>query len=63
MDLNKYFPKDDYPTPFNDQIINGWAGCEVFSFMDGFSGYKQIEIIPEHQQKMTFIFPWGNFAY
>ena len=31
--------------------------------MDGFSGYNQIEILPTDQHKMTFIFPWGTFAY
>ena len=31
--------------------------------MDGFSGYNQIEILPSDQHKMTFIFPWGTFAY
>lgn len=39
-DLNKAFPKDNYPTPFIDQIIDDCAGCEIFSFMDGFSGYN-----------------------
>jgi hypothetical protein len=36
-DLNKAFPKDNFPNPFIDQIIDECAGCEVFSFMDGFS--------------------------
>ena len=31
--------------------------------MDGFSSYNQIEILPSDQHKMTFIFPWGTFAY
>jgi hypothetical protein len=35
-DLNKAFPKDNFPTPFIDQIVDECAGCEVFSFMDGF---------------------------
>jgi hypothetical protein len=61
-DLNKC-PKDNFPTPFIDQIINECAGCEAFSFMDGFSGYNQIQIRPEDQHKMTFICPWGTFAY
>ena len=34
---------DNYPTPFIDQIIDAYAGSEVFSFMDGFSGYNQIQ--------------------
>ena len=44
-DLNKACPKDNYPTPFIDQIIDDCAGCEIFSFMDGFSGYNQIDIL------------------
>jgi hypothetical protein len=62
-DLNKACPKDNYPTPFIDQIIDECAGCEAFSFMDGFSGYNQIQIKPEDQHKMAFICPWGTFAY
>jgi hypothetical protein len=46
-DLNKACPKDNFPTPFIDQIIDECAGCEVFYFMDGFSGYSQIQIKPE----------------
>jgi hypothetical protein len=41
-DLNKDFPKDNFPTPFIDQIVDECTGCEVFYFMDGFSGYNQI---------------------
>jgi hypothetical protein len=39
-DLNKSCPKDNYPTPFIDQIIDNCAGSVIFSFMDGFSGYN-----------------------
>jgi hypothetical protein len=62
-DLNKACPKDNFPTPFIDQIVDECAGCEVFSFMDGFSGYNQIQIKPEDQHKTTFICPWGTFSY
>ena len=62
-DLNKAFPKDNYPTPFIYQIIDACWGSEVFSFMDGFSGYNQIQIKLEYQRKTTFIYPWGTFAY
>jgi hypothetical protein len=62
-DLNKACLKDNYPTPFIDQIIDECAGCEAFSFMDGFSGYNQIQIKPEDQHKTTFICLWGTFAY
>ena len=62
-DLNMACPKDNYPTPFIDQIIDDCAGSEIFSFMDGFSGYNQIQIKPEDQHKTAFICPWGTFAY
>jgi hypothetical protein len=62
-DLNKAYPKDNFPTPFIDQIVNECTGCEVFSLMDGFSRYNQIQIKPEYQHKTYFIFPWGTFSY
>ena len=63
IDLNKACPKDNFPTPHIDQIIDNYAGSVIFSFMDGFSGYNQIEILPTDQHKTTFIYPWGTFAY
>ena len=39
------------------------AGKKLFSFLDGFSGYNQIQIAPEDQDKTTFTCPWGTFAY
>jgi hypothetical protein len=62
-DINKAFPKDNYPTPFVDQIIDDCAGRKIFSLMDGFSGYNQINILPTDQHKTTFICPWGTFTY
>ena len=56
-DLNLACPKDNYPIPFIDQIIDDCAGSEIFSFMDGFSGYNQIQIKPEDQHKTAFICP------
>jgi hypothetical protein len=62
-DLNKACPKDNYLTPFIDQIIDNCVESAIFSFMDGFSGYNQIDILPDDQQKTTFIYPWGAFSY
>ena len=62
-DLNRASPKDNFPTPFIDHILDECAGRKVFSFMDGFSGYNQIQIKPEDQHKIAFICPWGMFAY
>jgi hypothetical protein len=62
-DINKACPKDNFPTPFVDQIIDDCTGSEIFSLMDSFSGYNQINILPVDQQKTAFIFPWDTFAY
>jgi len=43
-DVNKACPKDNYPTPFIGQIIDECARCKIFSFMNEFSGYNQINI-------------------
>eukprot|EP00253_Pinus_taeda_P020564 PITA_20564 len=51
------------PTPYIDQIIDDCADSEIFSFMDGFYGYNQINILPADQPKTAFICPWGTFAY
>ena len=58
-DINRACPKDNYPTPYIDQIIDDCANIQMFSFMDGFSGYNQINILPADQPKTAFIFPWG----
>ena len=39
-DLNKDFPKDNFPTPHIDQIMDNYVGSVIFSFMDGFFGYN-----------------------
>jgi hypothetical protein len=62
-DLNKACPKDSFPTPFIDHIIDECEGSEVFYFMDGFSGYNQIQIKLEDQHKTEFICPWDTFTY
>jgi hypothetical protein len=61
-DINKDVPKDNYPTPFFDQIVDDCARSEIFSPMDGFSGFNQINILPVDQHKTTFICPWGTFV-
>jgi hypothetical protein len=62
-DINQACPKDNFPTPFIDQIIDDCTGSEIFSLMDGFSGYNQINILPADQHKTAFICPWGTFSY
>ncbi|PVA05177.1 hypothetical protein DC363_16600 [Thalassorhabdomicrobium marinisediminis] len=62
-DLNRACPKDNFPTPFIYQILDACARSEIFSFMDGFSCYNQIQIKLMDQHKTAFICPWGIFAY
>jgi hypothetical protein len=62
-DLNKACPKDNSLIPFIDHILDECVGSKVFSFMDGFSGYNQIQIKLEDRHKMEIICPWGTFAY
>eukprot|EP00253_Pinus_taeda_P012613 PITA_12613 len=62
-ELNKAMQKYHFPLPFIDQLLDTLAGKKFFSFIDGFSGYNQIQIAPEDQDKNTFTCPWGTFAY
>jgi len=62
-ELSKATKKDHFRFPFIDQVLDGLAGKKFFSFLDGFSGYNQIQIRPEDQDKTTFTCPWGTFAY
>jgi hypothetical protein len=62
-DINKACPKDNFPTPFVNQVIDNCISSEIFSLMDGFSGYNQINIVPADQHKTDFICPWGTFSY
>jgi hypothetical protein len=62
-DINKACPKDNFPTPFVDQIVEDCARSEILSLMDSFSRYNQINILPMDQHKTSFICPWGIFAY
>ncbi|GKB04809.1 putative nucleotidyltransferase, ribonuclease H [Tanacetum coccineum] len=61
--LNNATRKDHFPLPFIDQMLERLAGHEYYCFLDGFSGYFQIPIAPEDQEKTTFTCPYGTFAY
>ena len=54
-DLNKASPKDDFPLPHIDMLVDSTAGHPMLSFMDGFSGYNQILMAPEDMEKTSFI--------
>lgn len=63
-DLNKSCPKDNFPMPFIDYILDECAGREIFSFMDGFSGYNQIQIRTNTRRNLYVIgilFPTRKF--
>ncbi|XP_039048787.1 uncharacterized protein LOC120189633 [Hibiscus syriacus] len=62
-DLNKASPKDNFPLPHIDTLVDNTAGNNYFSFMDGFSGYNQIKMHPEDMEKTTFVTMWGTFCY
>ena len=62
-ELNKATQKEHFPLPFIDQVLDTLAGKQFFSFLHGFSGYNQIQIAPEDQDKNTFTCSWGTFAY
>ena len=62
-ELNKATLEDHFPLPFINQALDTLAGKKYFSFLDGFSGYNQILVAPEDQNKTTFTCPWGTYAY
>ncbi|CAN6542464.1 unnamed protein product [Malus baccata var. baccata] len=61
--LNTTTRKDHFPLPFIDQMLERLAGYAFYCFLDGYSGYNQIVIAPEDQEKTTFTCPFGTFAY
>nr|GFA63019.1 reverse transcriptase domain-containing protein [Tanacetum cinerariifolium] len=61
--LNEATRKDHFPLPFMDQMLERLAENENYCFLDGFSGYFQIPIDPKDQEKTTFTYPYGTFAY
>ena len=61
--LNASTRKDHFPLPFVDQMLERVAGHEFYCFLDGYSGYNQIEIALEDQEKATFTCPFGTFFF
>ncbi|GJT13218.1 hypothetical protein Tco_0860260, partial [Tanacetum coccineum] len=61
--LNDATRKDHFPLPFMDQMLERLAGNEYYCFLDRFSGYFQILIDRQDQEKTTFTCPYGTFAY
>ena len=62
-DLNKASPKDDFPLPHIDMLVDSTAGHPMLSFMDGFSRYNQILMALEDMERASFITEWGTYCY
>jgi hypothetical protein len=63
MGLNKACPKDLFPLPRIDQVIDSTAGCETLCFLDAYSGYHQIAMCITNQLATSFITPFGAYCY
>ena len=62
-DLNKACPKDSFPLPHIDVLVDSTAGHEMMSFMDAFSGYNQIFMNPNDREKTAFMTSKGIYCY
>ncbi|XP_065860901.1 uncharacterized protein [Euphorbia lathyris] len=62
-DLNRASPKDNFPLPHIDVLVDNTAGYHMLSLMDGFLGYSQILMDMLDREKMTFVTLWGTFCY
>ena len=60
--LNSATKIDHFPLPFIDQILDRLERSSYFYFLDGYSGYNQIAIHPDNQEKTTFTCPFGTFT-
>jgi hypothetical protein len=63
IDLNKCCPKDDLSLARIDMIVDSAAGCEMMALLDCFSGYHQIWLRKEDEEKTNFITPFGTYCY
>jgi hypothetical protein len=61
--LNKACPKDNFPLPWIDKIVDSAARCEVMSLLDCFSGYHQIYMKEEYKASTSFITPFGTYCF
>ena len=61
--FNKATRKDHFPLPFIDEMLERLAKHSYFCYLDGYSGYHQVPIHLDDQNKTTFTYPYGTFAY
>lgn len=59
--LNSMTRKDHFPLPFIAQMLERLAGHEYYCFLDGYSGYNQIPVNSQDQEKTTFTCPYGTY--
>jgi len=62
-DQNKTCPKDFYPLPTLDRLVDRVVGHSILSFLDTYSGYNQIQMHPQDREKTTFTIDSNNFYY
>ena len=61
--LNTATKKDHFPFPFIDQILDKLSGQGFYCFLDGYSGYNQLAIHPDDQEKTTFTCLFGTYTF
>ena len=61
--LNKACPKDKFPLPCIDQLVDSTSGCKTLCFLDAYSGYHQIMMKEFDELATSFITPFGSFCY
>jgi hypothetical protein len=61
--LNKHCPKDPFPLPRIDQVVDSMAGSVLLCFPDCYSGYHQIALHPDDEDKIAFITPHIIYCY
>ena len=62
-DIKRIFPKDSFPLPRIDLIVDATTGLELLSFMDSFSSYNQISMNPSDKEKTLFVTGQGTYFY
>ena len=62
-DLNKVYPKDPFPMPKIDQLVDATVDHPRMCFLDTFQGYHQIPLALDDQEKTAFVTPIGNYHY
>ena len=63
IDLNKACPKDPFPLPRIDQLVDATVGHPRMRFLDAFQGYHQIPLALDDQEKTAFVTLIGNYHY